>query len=844
MSMKDSRDINTCGCCEESTPPTPEEIKNRPGLSAIRYRVGTYASFRQAMIEAIARQPELRDWTARTSDDYGIALLEMWAYLADILTFYQERIANEAFLRTALLRDSVLRLAALLDYEPAPGVAATASLAFTLEKDKQVKIPVGLRVQSVPGQDEKPQKFETIEALTATASLSRVRAFPEPTSVNPFEKGSKRAILKPSEAEAIANALSPGNDVLFFQTGHVADPKRGIEQKRVVSLETDTDGYKTLSWTPTMQKELPNTARAFKLVRVLHIFGHNAPRQYLKATPGTTKEPNIKTELKERAEAEYNVTIKKDTPFSLDTRYDDLKPGTKLLLHVKGGYLGVVTVDTVTQVQKSFPPLTDTITQITVTAPTYPNLFDRRKAVLYELADPEIVFWKNEFAGEIKAGSTTICVEAKGIASGDVKQGRSVILTDGSGTAELATVKSVAEVTHGGTKYLKITFKSALKHQFATTTAYLYGNVAKATHGETVADEVLGNGDASTEFQSFAIKKSPVTFVPRPGAPHGAANTLEVRAGGVLWHAVKSLYGRKSDERVYTTAVDDDDTMSVQFGDGVTGARLPSGRNNVVATYRQGLGREGNVKANTLTTLLDRPVGLKSMTNPGAAQGGADPESLEKARTNAPNTVRTFGRIVSLRDFEDAAREFAGVAKARATWVWDGEEQVVHLTVAGDRGAQVTGTTHKNLVADLDSRRDPNRKLVVATSYGKVPVEIEAVIKVHSDYVDETVRASAEKALQGYFAFDNLDLGQPIHLSDVYRVLQDVKGVVAVDINRLQFKNASDRQGHGATPEPVQSHLRIYPARVIGIDPVKIAPAELAIIESPATDVDITVSTG
>ena len=66
----------------------------------------------------------MRDWTARGSDDYGIALLEMWAYLADILTFYQERIANEAFLRTALLRASVLRLAALLDYRPAPGVAA------------------------------------------------------------------------------------------------------------------------------------------------------------------------------------------------------------------------------------------------------------------------------------------------------------------------------------------------------------------------------------------------------------------------------------------------------------------------------------------------------------------------------------------------------------------------------------------------------------------------------------------------------------------------------------------------------------------------------------------------
>src|SRR5215210_106896 len=153
--------------------------------------------------------------------------------------------------------------------------------------------------------------------------------------------------------------------------------------------------------------------------------------------------------------------------------------------------------------------------------------------------------------------------------------------------------------------------------------------------------------------------------------------------------------------------------MTVRFGNGIDGARLPTGRNNVVATYRQGLGRDGNVGPNTLTTLLDRPVGLKSVTNPTEARGGADPESLDEARTNAPNTVRTFGRVVSLRDFEDAAREFAGVAKARANLEWDGLEQVVRLIVAGDKGAAVTGETKKNLVKDLNSRRDANRKLVV-----------------------------------------------------------------------------------------------------------------------------------
>src|SRR5512136_997919 len=116
-----------CGCCEWSVPPTPEETNNRPGLSAIAYRVGTYATFRQAMLTAIS-QVEVEEggkplgvWTARQSEDYGITLLEMWAYLADILTFYQERIANEAYLRTALQRDSIIRLSDLIGYRLAPG---------------------------------------------------------------------------------------------------------------------------------------------------------------------------------------------------------------------------------------------------------------------------------------------------------------------------------------------------------------------------------------------------------------------------------------------------------------------------------------------------------------------------------------------------------------------------------------------------------------------------------------------------------------------------------------------------------------------------------------------------
>ena len=158
--------LNTCGCCELPDQ-TPITAFNRPGLSAIAFRVGTYASFRLSMLQRIFGTRALSALKTRSDDDYAITLLDMWATVADVLTFYQERIANEGYLRTALQRDSVLRMARMLDYHLRPGISATTFLAFSLDKGTTLQIPIGLRVQSVPGQDEEPQIYETLESILA-----------------------------------------------------------------------------------------------------------------------------------------------------------------------------------------------------------------------------------------------------------------------------------------------------------------------------------------------------------------------------------------------------------------------------------------------------------------------------------------------------------------------------------------------------------------------------------------------------------------------------------------------------------------------------------------------------
>ena len=159
-----------------------------------------------------------------------------------------------------------------------------------------------------------------------------------------------------------------------------------------------------------------------------------------------------------------------------------------------------------------------------------------------------------------------------------------------------------------------------------------------------------------------------------------------MRANDLAWEEVPSLYARGPAERVYEVKIDDDARATVLFGDGVEGARLPSGDHNLRATYRKSLGLAGNVAAGKITNLLSRPLGVTGASNPAPATGGEDPETIDKARSNAPVTVLTLDRAVSIRDYQDFARAFAGIAKAHALWIAAGPARGVFLTVAGELG--------------------------------------------------------------------------------------------------------------------------------------------------------------
>ncbi|MDN7179633.1 putative baseplate assembly protein [Caballeronia sp. SEWSISQ10-4 2] len=334
----------------------------------------------------------------------------------------------------------------------------------------------------------------------------------------------------------------------------------------------------------------------------------------------------------------------------------------------------------------------------------------------------------------------------------------------------------------GGRMRTTLTLSSALSYRYVRDSVRIYGNVINATHGETHA-EILGSGDGKSAFRSFALRYAPLTYV-SAATPSGVASTLQVRVNGVAWAEVKSFNGAGPDDRVFVTRQLADGTTQVTFGNGTQGATLPPGVENVRATYRSGIGVGGNANAGQVTQLATRPLGVMGVVNPVAAAGGADPESGADIRRHAPQGLASLDRLVSIADYEDFGRTFAGVGKASAVQLSADNTRLVHVTLAAANDAPLTAASALlvNLAAAIARFGDPYVRVRLQPREALLLV-ISARVKVAPAYEWTRVAPLISAALLDAFGFARRDLGQDVALSEVLAVMQNVAGVDYVDVD-------------------------------------------------------------
>lgn len=387
----------------------------------------------------------------------------------------------------------------------------------------------------------------------------------------------------------------------------------------------------------------------------------------------------------------------------------------------------------------------------------------------------------------------------------------------------------------------------------ATPTAYSYkratvviqANVVKATHGET-RNETLGSGNGAA-LQKFMLKQPPLTFVSAP-TPDGAASTLQVRVDDLAWTEADTLAGAGPNQHAFVTRTGDDDRVVLTFGNGEQGARVPSGIENVRATYRQGIGMAGNVRAGQVSLLLSRPLGVNGVLNPLRASGGADREDLGQARANAPLAVMALDRLVSTRDYADFARTFAGIAKASARRLSDGHRLLVHLTVAGAADAPIDASSdlYRNLSIALGRFGDPALPVRLAPRE-LVVLMLSAEIALASGYAWEPTALRVRQALLAQMGFERRALGQPALLCEVLSLIQNTEGVAWVNIGvfgGIPEKRTDDKGKRrlltldelAATVRDMNGAAARVDARVAAFENGALLPAQLAIFTTAVAD--------
>jgi uncharacterized phage protein gp47/JayE len=379
-----------------------------------------------------------------------------------------------------------------------------------------------------------------------------------------------------------------------------------------------------------------------------------------------------------------------------------------------------------------------------------------------------------------------------------------------------------ADTREGDRNHTLVRLDAPLQNVYARDTVTVAGNVVAATQGETKA-EVLGSGDASVPRQQFPLRSSPVTHVPAD-TPTGAEPALEVRVDDVTWPLRATPVGLGPDDRGYLLQIDDQQAATVVGLDGRFGRRFPSGTENIRARYRVGLGRVGNVAAGAINLLATKPLGVSGVVNPVPATGGADPERPDDIRRNVAVPLKALDRLVSVPDYADFARAFAGIGKSDAQRLLVGHRPVIVVTVAGVDDAPIAADSElrRNLARALRRFGDPTVGIrVVVRELLVVRLGLEVTIDPDRDW--PVVAGQVQSALLDALSFARRDLGQDVVGSEILAAAHRVPGVRRCLITTLT--SAPPPPAGTPVPPPPGPRLVVLPARGGDPDP---SPAQLA----------------
>jgi hypothetical protein len=355
-----------------------------------------------------------------------------------------------------------------------------------------------------------------------------------------------------------------------------------------------------------------------------------------------------------------------------------------------------------------------------------------------------------------------------------------VTLTFYNATASVITVPAKTQVaTSASTTTAQIIFETNSTVNVPAQVGSVKGSVTVlATQGVTVTSENIGTSTGLIN-QVWSLQKAPLIN-----------GSISIVAGASSFTEVPYLIDYNNYDPVFATYTNATGNSFVLFGDDVSG-RVPDTDALIYATYRVGGGLVGNVAAGSLKTILTNAVTGLSVSNILATTGGADEESTDSIRSNAPLSLKALNRAVSLADYS-ALTVAAGAAKANAVADVYTSVTVYFAPSAGDLGVTNDGVTPSSVfntytttVSNYLIGKVPANTTVTFQPPSYVEVTIQASITVLPQYRQTLVNTAVNAILVELLAFDNVTFADTIRLNDVMGSINSVEGVAHCQVNKL-----------------------------------------------------------
>lgn len=756
--------------CDSFVHPAPLDIA--AGLTQLPRQVAGFPEFRRAMLRAISEYGPLTGWQARKDEDLGVMLIEMWAYVCDVLAFYDGVISHEAYLRTARLRPSVRKLVDLLGYIPRPATGALASLAAIASGRQPVHLTQGVAFKSGAFDTEPPQTFELDADTVIHPFANRWELRRVPLLTVGTHNPSSLTVLPLGD-------LPQGTLVLVVNTGGGTPLTAATVTANASFTGDDGQVYSQLSL--STGTGITSNTQLTSVSLLKHNLTAKLWSRGLVSDAFSTQPSNHTVHL------------------SMDRQYDQLRAGDYVTVQLGSTYRPA-RIHSVADVEKvastgsaisinsntfSLPSVKVPVTQLTLQNQALYTSLQGFTAI----GTVQVHFDMVPAARVVREPAKTLVANNPLKFTAPVEQPLGTfaptefILEDNNTLGQW--LEGGLNVAQNG---LDIPDQSAW-----TQTLYApvkaYGNILHVSRGETVSREVLGNGNASVASQQFTLKKKPLTYFLSPTLDNdqGVKSTLEVYVEGIRWTEVASFYGTGPDDEVYVVRQTDEGDSVLTFGDGKRGRRLPTGSKNVIANYRFGAGA-ATPPAGSINQIGKPATGLQSVANPVAATAGADAEAQEDIRGNAPQSILILGRAVSMKDMEAVAISVPGVRLAQAEWRWSATAQrpTAHIWYVGDAGLESSITMRLRNVTEASTPFDVH----VAT-----PRSISLYIGVGYDprYDPESLTAAIHSVLMeaetGFLMPENLGIGQHFFRSQLYAAVLAVEGTTS--IQSLLWANAA-----------------------------------------------------